>query len=135
MPQLDALTYISQFVYLCITFGLSYTFALNFVIPRLVSILKLRQKLNTIAQVSYKLDRSERNDHESLPRGNATTVSGFQQQAFSVHDVVQDLGQRKWYARSQRSKLWPISASALVIMSTLKLKKILCNVTVAPVKY
>jgi F0F1-type ATP synthase membrane subunit b/b' len=47
MPQLDTLTYFSQYVWLVITFASVYYFAIEFIIPSTASALKLRSKLNS----------------------------------------------------------------------------------------
>lgn len=57
MPQLDTLTYGSQYVYLVISFLAVYVFTVQFIIPLLVAIQKLRQKLNTVASLNSKLQR------------------------------------------------------------------------------
>lgn len=58
MPQLDVLTYGSQFIYLVISFVAVYILTLRLIIPSLVAIQKLRQKLNTVASLNSKLNRS-----------------------------------------------------------------------------
>lgn len=57
MPQLDALTYGSQFVYLVLSFVAVYVLTVRFIIPELVAVQKLRQKLNTVANLTSKLHR------------------------------------------------------------------------------
>jgi hypothetical protein len=56
MPQLDSLTYCSQFIYLVISFIGVYQLTLGFIIPSVVAAQKLRQKLNTVALLENKLD-------------------------------------------------------------------------------
>jgi len=58
MPQLDVLTYGSQFIYLVISFVAVYMLTLRLIIPSLVAVQKLRQKLNTVASLTSKLNRS-----------------------------------------------------------------------------
>ena len=57
MPQLDALTYFSQFIYLVLSFVGVYGLALQFIIPKVVSAQKLRQKLNSVAELTAKLNQ------------------------------------------------------------------------------
>jgi hypothetical protein len=47
MPQLDTLTYFSQYVWLVITFASVYYVVIVFIIPSTASALKLRSKLNS----------------------------------------------------------------------------------------
>jgi hypothetical protein len=47
MPQLDTLTYFSQYVWLVITFASVYYFVIDLIIPSTASALKLRSKLNS----------------------------------------------------------------------------------------
>lgn len=56
MPQLDALTYFSQYIYLVLTFVGVYIFVLQFIMPQVLSAFKLRQKLNSLHLLSTKLE-------------------------------------------------------------------------------
>jgi Plant ATP synthase F0 len=116
MPQLDALTYFTQFVYLLLSFVASYMFALNFVIPKIISAQKLRQKLNSIAQVTSKLDHSDAQHNAILYASHENLLSS------------------NWYACSKLSKSWPSCARMLQMGSTLRLKKLFCSHTVMPYK-
>lgn len=59
MPQLDVLTYGSQFIYLVISFVAVYILTLHLIIPSLVAVQKLRQKLNTVVNsLNEKLNHS-----------------------------------------------------------------------------
>jgi hypothetical protein len=58
MPQLDTLTYFSQYVWLVITFASVYYFVIEFIIPSTASALKLRSKLNS-SKVFTTHDASE----------------------------------------------------------------------------
>lgn len=120
MPQLDALTYFSQFVYLLITFVGCYVFVLVTIIPKVVGLLKLRQKLNTIAQVTSKLTTHAKID------GDTGALS-------SAH---QELNTSNWYARAMSgfSKTWPQCAAMLQIGQTLRLKKLFCSAILKPYK-
>ena len=120
MPQLDALTYFSQFVYLLITFVGCYVFVLVTIIPKVVGLLKLRQKLNTIAQVTSKLTT------HCKPIGDEGAL-------ISAH---QELNTSNWYARgtSGFSKTWPQCAAMLQIGQTLRLKKLFCTAILKPYK-
>jgi len=56
MPQLDSLTYFSQFFYLLVSFIGVYILTLRLIIPGLAATEKLRQKLNTVALLAEKCD-------------------------------------------------------------------------------
>lgn len=116
MPQLDALTYFSQFVYLLISFAAVYAFALNFIIPKVVAALKLRQKLNSIAQVTSKLAHSDEQHNATL---------------YGTHE---NLLTSNWYACAKLSKTWPTCARILQMGNTLRLKKLFCNYTICNYK-
>lgn len=116
MPQLDALTYFTQYVYLLISFVAAYAFVLNSIIPKVVSAQKLRQKLNSVAVVSDKLG------HDESPH-NATL--------YAAHE---NLLSANWYANAKLSKPWPTCARMLQMGQTLRLKKLFCSLTVKPYK-
>jgi Plant ATP synthase F0 len=118
MPQLDVLTYFTQFVYLLLSFVGAYIFALNFLLPRVLGAIKLRQKLNSISQATSKLEHSDADGH------NATL--------YAAHD---NLLSANYYACSKLSKSWPTCAMILQMSLTLKLKKLFCNHNVRSYRY
>jgi hypothetical protein len=111
MPQLDALTYFSQFIYLLISFIAVYIFILNTIIPKIVSAQKIRQKVNSVANLNSKL--------------NAAYLSGG-----PCHSV-KSLRSSKWYDSTKPCGAWITSARALQIATTLGFKKRLCGLTLA----
>lgn len=52
MPQLDSLSYFSQFVYLLISFLFCYYFVVTFIIPSTLTADKLRAKFRVLSQLS-----------------------------------------------------------------------------------
>ena len=114
MPQLDALTYFSQFIYLLISFAAVYALTLNTILPSVVSATKLRQKLNSIARVGGKLAFSNAPDNASLSAQYDSLLSS------------------NWYAGAKMSKSWPNCARMLQMGQTLRLKKLFCSFNVKP---
>lgn len=112
MPQLDALTYFSQFIYLLISFIAAYVFILNAVIPKVVSAQKLRQKVNSVSSLTAKL--------------NDAYLSG------DPYHNVRSLRSSKWYDSTKPSDAWHTSARALQIATTLGFKKRLCGTLARP---
>lgn len=86
MPQLDALTYFSQYIWLIVTFGTTYAFVIHFIIPSLASTLKLRAKLNS--------------SNTLKPKGSST-------------DTIVDLMEYK-IAQSNWSNAIPVHSQSLV---------------------
>ena len=111
MPQLDVLTYFSQFVYLLISFIAVYMFLLNTVIPKIVSAQKLRQKVNSVSRLTEKLN-------DAFLHGDP-------------YHSVESLRSSKWHDSTKPSAAWLISARALQIATTLGFKKRLCGLVLA----
>jgi hypothetical protein len=61
MPQLDNLSYLSQFAYLFISFLGTYSFMVFFLIPRAITTKKFKQKLNSIALLTSKFSEKTPN--------------------------------------------------------------------------
>lgn len=114
MPQLDALTYFSQYVYLLFSFVAVYALTLNTILPNVVCVSKLRQKLNSVARVGSKLALSDEPHNASL---------------IAAHD---NLLSANWYASAKLSKMWPSCVRMLQIGQTLRLKKLFCSLNVKP---
>jgi hypothetical protein len=108
MPQLDTLTYFSQFVYLCISFVLGYIFILNRVIPKMISVQKLRGKLNSLALLTWKLNGSNTDINTTLHLAEANLVSTC------------------WNNRSKLKKMWAISARMEQLSQVYESKKVEC---------
>lgn len=113
MPQLDALTYFSQYIYLYISFVAAYAFVLNNIIPKVVSAQKLRQKLNSVAVVRSKLSHGEIHN-DTL---------------YAAHEALLSAN---WYAYAKLGKTWPTCARMLQMGHTLRLRKLFCTLNVKP---
>lgn len=145
MPQLDALTYFSQYVYLLITFSAVYYYVLYFIIPKIVSTLKIRQKLNslTVSQAgSYKNDAQQQQGESGSSqlvdilsknyKGSTTTRSDI---AESNNAGLQynHLLNRAWLVNTSQvnaaesANQWLISTVALQLAHNLRFKKLLCD--------
>nr|BBE20973.1 ATP synthase F0 subunit 8 [Ulva ohnoi] len=145
MPQLDALTYFSQYIYLLITFSAVYYYVLYFIIPKIVSTLKIRQKLNslTVSQAgSYKNStQQQQGDSNSSQlvdtlsknyKGSTLTRSGITE---STNAGLQynHLLNRAWLVNTSQvnaaesANQWLISTVALQLAHNLRLKKLLCD--------
>nr|YP_010003131.1 ATP synthase FO subunit 8 [Ulva torta]AZP40243.1 ATP synthase FO subunit 8 [Ulva torta] len=145
MPQLDALTYFSQYVYLLITFSAVYYYVLYFIIPKIVSTLKIRQKLNSLAvsqTESYKAGgQSQRGDS-----GSTQLIDIFSQhyKESSINPLWQTessnaglqynhLLNQAWLTNTCRANVaesatqWLVSTVALQLAHNLRLKKLLCD--------
>jgi len=82
MPQLDTLTYFSQYIWLVITFVSVYYFVIEFIIPSTASALKLRSKLN-----SFKLLKNRQVMNQDPPKGRFV--------GFSIHSSIFHLNSAK----------------------------------------
>jgi len=106
MPQLDVLTYFTQFFYLLISFLTTYLYANLKILPSVVSVFKLRQKLNSIAFATSKLEHS----------------------AFSVRPVTaaqSSLLKSYFYECSKQYRSWLESALTSQLSHALKRQKLL----------
>nr|YP_009546834.1 ATP synthase FO subunit 8 [Ulva expansa]AYO97756.1 ATP synthase FO subunit 8 [Ulva expansa]AYP41034.1 ATP synthase FO subunit 8 [Ulva expansa] len=143
MPQLDALTYFSQYVYLFITFSAVYYYVLHFIIPKIVSTLKIRQKLN-----SLNLNQAE--SYQSTARSNQQRGDSDSTQLLEVlnQHYKQSSGlietsnatlqynhllNQAWLANTSQASAaesankWLDSTVALQLAHNLRLKKLLCD--------
>lgn len=143
MPQLDALTYFSQYVYLLITFSAVYYYVLNFIIPKIVGTFKIRQKLNS-------LNRNQTEDSKnSAQQQSAETTSIELLKLFSQHYGTERPGlsaesgnmalqydhllNQAWLANTTQANAvesanqWLVSTVALQLAHNLRLKKLLCD--------
>nr|AML80550.1 ATP synthase F0 subunit 8 [Ulva prolifera] len=141
MPQLDALTYFSQYVYLLITFCAVYYYVLYFIIPKVVSTFKIRQKLNSLtvgqAESGRTAAQSQRGDTDSTqlvdilsqhyrgsnPSGQAeSNITGLQ---------YNHLLNQAWLVNTSQANAvesatqWLISTAALQLAHNQRLKKLL----------
>ena len=138
MPQLDTLTYFTQYVYLLITFVAVYFFVLSFIIPKTLCSLKVRQKLNSLnsinpADSTKKVRAIHSNEKSAL---NSESIIIFLQ--------YNDLLNNNWAAETAKTgqetesllKLsrWLISVRALQLAQVVRLKKLLCEHTVQKLK-
>jgi hypothetical protein len=113
MPQLDVLTYFSQFVYLLISFIAVYVFIHSTVIPKIVSAQKLRQKVNSVSRLTAKL--------------NAAPVPISYGLIVGTNHSVDDLRSSKWYSSTSPRAAWPTCARALQIAAAQSIKKRFCG--------
>jgi hypothetical protein len=68
MPQLDSLSYFSQFVYLLISFLFCYYFVVTFIIPSTLTADKLRAKFRVLSQLSLGEGKQSINPYEGNQR-------------------------------------------------------------------
>jgi hypothetical protein len=126
MPQLDALTYLTQYSYLLITFIAVYYFALSIIIPKTVSILKMRHKLNSLnsappidVQVSG-----------TTPVNELKVDSTHCSNLFSQYDSLLN---NYWLIETSDTRTreavgqWLVSANVLQLAQVVRLKKLLCS--------
>lgn len=121
MPQLDALTYFSQYVMLVITFGAVYYFVILFIIPSTASALKLRSKLNSSKHLKEKFIHDS-SDH------------------LTVDLVESNIGCDSWYSNISvdrkfslvQTGMWLQSASTMQRMECILAKKKLCLALLIP---
>nr|YP_010003055.1 ATP synthase FO subunit 8 [Ulva sp. TM637]AZP40084.1 ATP synthase FO subunit 8 [Ulva sp. TM637] len=147
MPQLDALTYFSQYVYLLITFSAVYYYVLYFIIPKIVSTLKIRQKLNSLT-AQLRQAASYQNGVQQL-RGDSdssqlvglfsqhyrgpTTNSTWLTESNNVGLQYNHLLNQAWLVNTSQANAvesvnqWLISTVALQLAHNLRLKKLLCD--------
>ena len=145
MPQLDALTYFSQYIYLLITFSAVYYYVLYFIIPKIVSALKIRQKLNSLTesqagnnkngaqQQSGELDSTKLVDvlskHYKGPTASLTSLTENSNAGLKYNYLLN----QAWLANTcqanaaQSPNQWLISTAALQLAHNLRLKKLLCD--------
>nr|AKF33559.1 ATP synthase FO subunit 8 [Ulva sp. UNA00071828] len=142
MPQLDALTYFSQYVYLLITFSAVYYYVLYFIIPKIVSALKIRQKLNSLTvqtdnsksvkQQSGDLDSTKLVDILQHYKGSATSSSSLAE-SNNTGLKYNHLLNQAWLANTCQANAvespnqWLVSTVALQLAHNLRLKKLLCD--------
>nr|UCS09825.1 ATP synthase F0 subunit 8 [Percursaria percursa] len=151
MPQLDALTYFSQYVYLLITFGAIYYYVLNFIIPKIVGTFKIRQKLNSLNrnEAVFSVSQEKENPKKNvLPNISSSiqllkvlqpfcTSYHYHNQksttAESGNVVLQydHLLNQAWLANTSQANViknqWLVSTVALQLAHNLRLKKLLCD--------
>ena len=115
MPQLDSLTYFSQYTFLLISFVGTYALVLTFVIPNLVALLKLRQKLNSLSSLTSSLhDASQSYADRHLDAG-----------------LSERLASESWYAGVQKSsrRNWSHTGTLMQFTACVRLKKALVGST------
>lgn len=118
MPQLDVLTYFSQFIYLLISFIAVYVFIHSAVIPKIVSAQKLRQKVNSVSCLAGGF-------HQSSPYA-------AHQSSTLTHSVC-GLRSSKWHGSCGPRATWARCARAQQLAAAQGFKKRLCNMTLLQV--
>lgn len=116
MPQLDALTYLTQYVFLLITFVGTYFFVLSFIIPKTLCAFKVRQKLNSL-NVDVDLVNANKESASIFLQYNELINSNWRVETAKIGPAL------------LRSR-WLISARALQLAQVMRLKKLLCTHTV-----
>ena len=120
MPQLDTLTYLTQYVFLLITFVGTYFFVLSFIIPKTLCAFKIRQKLNSLNVEVDLIDASKQSTSTFL-QYNELINSNWRVETAKISPSL--LGGR-----------WLASARALQLTQVMRLKKLLCTHTVQKLK-
>lgn len=116
MPQLDTLTYFTQYVFLLITFVGTYFFVLSFIIPNTLCAFKVRQKLNSLSIEIDLVDASEESTSTFL-QYNELINSNWRVETAKMGPSL--LGSK-----------WLVSTRALQLAQSIRLKKLLCTHTV-----
>ena len=75
MPQLDILSYFSQFVFLLITFITIYYYVITFILPTTLTASKLRAKFNSSTGGSVAFQNLEKQTGTSELKDNLNTAS------------------------------------------------------------
>lgn len=117
MPQLDTLTYFSQYAYLMISFLGTYVLTLNFILPGLTALTKLRQKLNSLSTLASDLDAPGDGS-----QGPTEAVPTSRLAAGSWYDAVQKSSRRPW----------PMSCATMMVAATVRTRKLLTHHVVLP---
>jgi len=112
MPQLDTLTYLTQYVFLLITFVGTYFFVLTFIIPNTLSAFKVRHKLNSLNIEVGLVDVSQKPTNTFL-QYNELINSNWRIETAKISPSF--LGSR-----------WLISTRALQLAQVIRFKKQLC---------
>ena len=120
MPQLDTLTYLTQYVFLLTTFVGAYFFVLSFIIPKTLCAFKVRQKLNSL-NVDVDVANANRESASIFLQYNELINSNWRVETAKIGPTL--LGSR-----------WLISARALQLTQVMRLKKLLCTHTVQKLK-
>jgi Plant ATP synthase F0 len=116
MPQLDTLTYLTQYVFLLITFVGTYFFVLSFIIPKTLCAFKVRQKLNSLNAEVDLIDASKKSMN-TFVQYNELINSNWRIETAKI-------------GSSRLSSRWLVSARALQLALVIRLKKLLCTHTV-----
>lgn len=74
MPQLDSLTYFTQFFWFIITFVTLYVIVENIILPHIAMILKIR---NAMKSKKNELTEKKSNNIEILSSSNLNTIENF----------------------------------------------------------
>lgn len=123
MPQLDPITYFTQYVYLLITFIGVYFFVLSFIIPKTLCALKVRQKLNSL------------DNHTEKSIGKATPAYAVDSDSTAFLEY-KNLLNNNWIVETSKAgtvemgSRWLVSARALKLAQVVRLRKLLLEHTV-----
>lgn len=130
MPQLDTLTYFSQYVYLFSAFVAVYYFVLKFIIPYIVCTFKIRQKLNSLNQEnsSYEDTTDSLKLLEAFRKSNSEASSDS-----NIASEYSRLLYKSWLTKTSQittvesMNQWLASILALQLAQNIRIKKILCD--------
>ena len=120
MPQLDTLTYLTQYVFLLITFVGTYFFVLSFIIPKTLCAFKIRQKLNSL-NVDVDLANASNDSTSTFLQYNELICRNWRIETAKI-------------APSLLGSPWLVSARALQLTQVMRLKKLLCTHMVQTLK-
>ena len=129
MPQLDTLTYFSQYVYLVGTFIAVYIFVLRYIMPLVITTFKLRQKLQHSSNFAHPLAFDHwLTDPERPPLFNFAQMQSQDKAKMDTKDHLDPFLEQNWKLRSAQKKLHMlISARKMQFCIMLRFKKLLFN--------
>ena len=147
MPQLDALTYFSQYVYLLITFIAVHYFVLSFIIPKTLATLKIRQKLNSLSEIgttnkSFTPKQAIAESSQLLtvtfnkyysPAETLAALTLTEESSSTALLQYDNLLYNSWVAGTSHANVagstnqWLMSAVALQLSQNIRLRKLLCG--------
>lgn len=133
MPQLDTLTYLTQYIYLLSTFVAVYCFVLSFIIPKTLCSLKVRQKLNSLNSVNLADgDKKAMDLHEK--EADSSTIIFLQYNNLLNNNWATETATEQGAESLLKLGQWLISVRALQLAQVVRLKKLLCEHTVQKIK-
>lgn len=111
MPQLDILTYFSQYLYLIISFFSIYYFAITFILPSTLTAEKLRAKCNQLAAYLAALPTHLKNPQD-LAFGSPAIMSPVVSRENYLADLLADA-----YNQLEQNSLMTTSVSDFQVLT------------------